>query len=129
MNQDIKQGSIVWICLDGKRGRGVPHPAVVLSVLPNIDIFAVVCTAHPKSKERLVEIVSQKVSLPEKTYAIISWRGEISYNNITKMPGGFVKGKLFQKITDAIKAAEANSEPFSLDFVEWFNIVQDLEVK
>jgi hypothetical protein len=85
-----------------------------------------VCTAHPKEK-RLVEIPSAQngkavTKLKEKTWAVINWRGEISFDNITKIPGGEIPGKISEKIANEIQAAEVNSEPASLEFVEWFNV-------
>ena len=126
MMQDIRQGSVIKIRLDNcEKGRGVERPAVVLSIVGN-KIDLVVCTAHPNPKERVVEISSPSIKLSQRTWAVINWRGEYHLGDVIENNGGFLR-KTFGKIITAIKEAEANSEPFSLDFVEWFNLVQHLE--
>lgn len=122
---EIRQGSVIKIRLDGEKGRRVERPAIVLSIVGD-KIDLVVCTAHPNPKERVVEISSPSTKLPERTWAVINWRGEYSLRNVIANHGGFLR-KTFGKVIAAIKESEANSEPFSLDFVEWFNLVQHLE--
>jgi hypothetical protein len=46
MNNIVKKNSVIEVIVPSKRGRGIPRPAVVLSILGD-RIGVVVCTAHP----------------------------------------------------------------------------------